>query len=74
MAENKNLCLTCEKSVWCSTWTEVKCTHFKKRIYNHAELTTCVGYKKRSKNFVESKCQCEDCLKNDVLVEGYEEE
>ena len=65
MAES--LCLNCVNSIFCPTWAEVKCKVREKRIYNHAVLTDCGFYKKRDKNFKESPCQCEDCLKNEFL-------
>lgn len=63
------LCSTCTKSVRCPTWAEWKCLELKKRIYNADKLTDCKFYKKRGKDFKEGKCQCEDCLNNDLLVE-----
>lgn len=73
--ENKSLCPTCVSAIWCPTWGEMKCTELKKRIYSYKTMTECRFYKKRDKNFKESQCQCEDCLKNDLLVgEDQEEE
>lgn len=35
---------------------------------------TCEEYKARPKDFEEPKCQCDDCLRNDILTdEMYEE-
>ena len=61
------LCSTCVNSIRCDTWAEVKCKAKTKRIYNHTDMTECDDYKKRDKNFKESPCQCEDCLKNEFL-------
>lgn len=58
------ICGTCEHSVTCDTWGEIKCLKRKQRIYDIATVANCPHYKKRGKNFKESKCQCEDCLKN----------
>ncbi len=63
------LCVTCDKSIWCPIWTEMKCLAQKKRVYDYAEITSCKDYKKRSKDFKDRKCQCEDCLKHDMLEE-----
>ena len=62
-----DLCLTCTHKITCGVWAEKKCLALKTRIYS--EIETCKHYKKRDKNFKESKCQCDDCLKN---VEGEE--
>ena len=69
--ESQGLCSTCDKSIWCPTWAEMKCKHFERRIYGYAKLTDCKFYKKRGKNFKEPPCQCEDCLKVGAM---YEEE
>ena len=54
-------------SVSCSTWAETKCKAFNIRIYS--VITKCESYNKRPKDFKESKCQCESCLKNEKLNE-----
>ena len=66
--EIKGLCPTCVNSIVCPTWGEIKCTELKQRIYGYKTMSECAGYKKRDKNFKESRCQCEDCLNNDLLV------
>ena len=65
------LCPSCENSIWCPTWAEWKCKVESKRIYS--AVTKCDSYKKRGKDFKEPKCQCEDCLKNEVLWDEEEE-
>ena len=65
------LCPSCVNSVWCPTWTEWKCKAKSKRIYS--VVTKCGSYKKRDKDFKEPKCQCEDCLKNEILWDKEEE-
>lgn len=66
------LCSSCVEGIFCPTWAEWKCRKFKKRIYS--KPTTCKGYKSRPKDFKDPKCQCEDCLKNEILTdEMYEE-
>ena len=67
------LCPSCDNSIWCPTWDEWKCKVKERRIYDYKTLTKCKSYKKRDKNFKEPKCQCEDCLKNELLW-GEEEE
>ena len=43
-------------------------------MYNYTAITKCKLYSKRPKNFKEPKCQCEDCLKNELLLnEEYDE-
>lgn len=72
MSESMYLCPKCDKSRFCETWAEWKCTAQKKRIYGYKKLTDpaqCKFYRKRGKDFKEPKCQCEDCLKNDKLME-----
>ena len=66
---DKGLCLNCVSSRWCETWGEMKCLMKKQRIYGYAKLTECKFYKKRGKDFTESPCQCEDCVKNELLTE-----
>ena len=68
MSEIKSLCSMCINSIRCDTWGEWRCKKFEKRVYNHAQLTQCEGYSKRDKNFKETRCQCEDCLNNDLLA------
>ena len=67
--EELPLCATCTMSIWCPTWTEWKCRVKEKRIYNFKTLTECESYKKRDKNFKESKCQCENCLENELIYD-----
>lgn len=67
--ENKSLCETCVSSRRCETWGELKCVAKKMRIYGYKTLTECKFYKKRGKDFKEEPCQCEDCLKNEALME-----
>lgn len=55
-----DLCKNCESCIGCDTWGEKKCLKLKTRIYS--EITNCKHYKKRDKNFKESKCKCDDCL------------
>lgn len=66
---SEGLCINCVSSRRCETWGEMKCLVKKQRIYGYAKLTECKFYKKRGKDFKESPCQCEDCLKNGKLVE-----
>lgn len=73
MNETKTLCDTCAESIFCPTWAEVKCKALKKRIYGYKKMTKCKFYKQRPKNFKEARCQCEDCLKNDLLAGEVEE-
>lgn len=63
-------CPSCVNSIHCKTWGEWKCRKLKQRIYGYKTLTDCKFYKKRAKDFKESTCQCEDCLKNDISSEG----
>ena len=58
------LCDVCEYSRMCSVWGETKCVKLKQRIYNTIE--SCPDFKRRPKNFVEPKCQCEDCMSRGV--------
>ena len=74
MAEDKVLCPNCVYGIYCPTWGEWKCRALERRIYNYASLTDCNFYKKRGKGFEEPRCQCEDCLKNELLSEEYLEE
>lgn len=66
----KFLCETCTNAIWCPTWAEWKCKAKEKRI--RGELTKCESYKKRDKNFKEPKCQCKNCLENELLFEEEE--
>lgn len=70
MAE-ETLCSTCTNAIYCPTWSEWKCkTHaIRFSIYGRSMPTKCADYKKRSKDFKEPKCQCDDCLKNDFLCD-----
>ena len=72
----EGLCLSCVYSVWCPTWAEYKCLEKKIRFtqYGFKQPTTCDSYKKRDKNFKEHRCQCNDCLKNEVLLDEEEME
>lgn len=73
MENNTNgLCPSCTNSRFCDTWAEYKCLHHKRRIYEYKTMTECEFYKKRDKSFKDSKCQCEDCLRNEEL--SYKEE
>lgn len=66
----QNLCATCSHSILCRTWSEYKCRVKERRIYYPPESTKdCSNYKKRDKNFKESKCQCKDCLANETLLD-----
>ena len=65
------LCPSCENSIWCPTWTEWKCKAKSRRV--HSAVTKCDDYKKRGKDFKEPKCQCEDCLKNEIIWDEGEE-
>lgn len=67
--ENKYLCSTCTNSIRCNTWAEWKCKKLETRIRNNQVVNKCEYYSKRSKGFKEPKCQCEDCLKNELLFE-----
>lgn len=69
------LCPNCVNSVQCPTWGEYKCLKKEVRLsqYGFKQPTSCRDYKKRGKDFKERKCQCEDCLKNEDLWEGEDE-
>ena len=73
---NEGLCSNCTHSVWCPTWAEYKCLEKEIRFtqYGFEQPTTCSDYKKRDKDFKERKCQCEDCLKNEALLDEEETE
>ena len=66
------LCETCVYSIWCPTWGEWKCKNRERRIYG--TVTTCHNYSKRPKDFKEPKCQCKNCLENELLMELEDEE
>ena len=68
------LCSNCTFAIWCPTWAEMKCSTKSKRIRGWKTLSKCEFYKKRDKDFKEPKCQCEDCLQNDILWDQDEEE
>lgn len=72
----ESLCASCSMSLWCPTWAERKCMKRKIRFstYGHFQPVECPDYKKRDKNFKESRCQCDDCLKNESLLDELEEE
>lgn len=74
MANEKAMCPTCSNSILCKTWAEYKCKKLERRIYGYMKLTECKYYKKREKDFKESPCRCEDCLKNELLASEYLEE
>lgn len=63
------LCPTCENSIRCDTWAEWRCKVKEKRIYDYKEMKTCLDYKRRGKDFKEPRCECENCLENDLLYE-----
>lgn len=71
----ESLCASCASSIWCPTWAEWKCKLKERRIYSAMLLSKqCPDYKKSDKNFKESKCQCDDCLKNESLLDGESED
>lgn len=70
---SEGLCPICTNSIWCPTWAEWKCKIKERRIYDYKTLTECKFYKKRGKDFKESRCQCEDCLKNEDLLDEMED-
>ena len=65
----KSLCPTCVHSIWCGTWAEWKCKKLCIRIRSNNVINKCDDYKTRPKGFKEHKCQCEDCLKNELPYE-----
>lgn len=67
-----SLCKNCSNSLWCYTWGEYRCSVKKRRIYEI--MTKCNDYEKRGKDFKETRCHCDDCLKNESLWEIIEEE
>lgn len=75
MAE-KGLCANCTHAIWCPTWTEWRCPVYDMRFssYGFPQPTKCSSYEKRGKSFVEPKCECEDCLKNEKLWNEEDEE
>lgn len=72
MSEIKSLCASCSKAVRCHTWAEWKCTA--KLVRYSKPVTTCDEYTKRPAKWEEKPCQCEDCLKNELLMADREEE
>lgn len=67
---NETLCSSCTYSIRCDTWSEWKCKLKRRRIYSTMPFANeCSDYKKRDKNFKESKCQCDDCLQNESLID-----
>ncbi len=64
----EGLCSTCVYSIRCHTWAEWKCTEHGTR-YPNAGTKECTDYKKRPVKWVEKPCQCEDCLKNELLMD-----
>lgn len=63
------LCETCVFSIYCPTWSELKCRKQEKRFstYGHQQPTKCSDYKKRGTDFEEPKCQCKSCFENENL-------
>lgn len=68
----EGLCATCMYSRRCETWAEWKCVVKEKR-YNYAGPKECDSYKKALVGFKRPRCQCEDCLKNEMSAEEVEE-
>lgn len=72
---SENLCASCTSSIFCPTWTELKCV--KRKVifssYGRPIPTECSDYKKRGKDFKEPVCHCDDCLKNESLADELEE-
>lgn len=66
--ETNGLCPSCVNAIRCDTWAEWKCGVQKKRIYGYKTMTECKFYKKRGKDFKESPCQCEDCLRESEVA------
>lgn len=67
---SKQLCASCSSSIWCPTWGEWKCRLHERRIYSAMLLSKqCPDYKRRPKDFKESKCQCKSCLENEALLD-----
>lgn len=67
---SKATCNKCTHSIWCPTWAEWKCLVKKRRVYPTMDIfKSCSDFNKRSKDFKESKCQCENCLENENLSE-----
>ena len=56
------LCVSCANSIFCETWGEWKCKAYDVRICD--TIVECPYYKKRPRDFKESKCQCDDCRDN----------
>lgn len=71
---NEGLCPVCANSIRCEIWAEWKCKVKGKRIYNYKEIKTCQDYIARGKDFEEPKCQCDDCLNNELLLDEEEED
>lgn len=71
-----DLCASCVNAVRCYTWGEWKCLKQAVRFssYGHSMPTKCSDYEKRGKDFKESRCQCDDCLRNESLAEELDEE
>ena len=63
----ETLCASCKNSIFCQTWAEWKCKKYEKRI--HSYMSKCGDYDKRPSGFKEPKCQCEDCLENELLTD-----
>ena len=70
---SEGLCPTCVNSIRCPTWAEWKCKVKEKRIYDYKSIKRCESYKKRDANFEEPRCQCENCLKNELLFDDEED-
>ena len=63
------LCASCTQSIYCFTCFECICNVKEQLFYNYKTITNCEYYKKRDKNFKEPKCQCENCLENELTME-----
>lgn len=72
----KELCSSCTNAVRCYTWAEWKCLKQAVRFssYGYSMPTKCSDYKKRDKIFKEPKCQCDDCSRNENLLDEESEE
>lgn len=64
-------CKNCSKAIWCRVWAEHKCTETEVRY--SVPVEDCEGFVKRPAGWKEMPCRCEDCLKNEMLVEEIEE-
>lgn len=77
MSETKGLyeglCPTCVNSIFCPTYADWKCLEHMRR-YPYAGARECDDYKKRPAKWEGKRCQCEDCLKNELLMDEIEED